>query len=259
MGWKVFGLVFVLFGMSRAVEGGFIQYVGHEVDVESASDTPTTGWRNPNNAKTLDIDGDNILGTDGYSIFNLNSFSLIGNQALPDYISEVTRLSPNANAASSFGVMDNPADPSGSDTWNFGIWHTANSTPADIFQFSVVGNSLQNRKLRIGLLFDGYNGSGSQFLRVTQTVGGTATAQSPTLGFANTGLDIMYFDVTASAGDTFVVYADAVTGISHVAGITFDTVGVPEPSSFVCVGIAVLGSVGCLRKRGRKNRDPELG
>jgi len=44
-------------------------------------------------------------------------------------------------------------------------------------------------------------------------------------------MDVAFFDITgAVAGDVFTANANAVGGISHLGGITFDVV--PEPSSF---------------------------
>ena len=47
-------------------QAAVITYVGNQTEIEAYTDTPTEGWRNATPAKPLDIDGDNILGTDGW-------------------------------------------------------------------------------------------------------------------------------------------------------------------------------------------------
>lgn len=231
-----------------------VTYVGHQDDVEAAADTPTTGWRNATPAKPLDIDGDNILGTDGYSIFQANGNSI---SSLPTYISSVQRIGGNSNSAGSFGVMDNPADPSGADTINFGIWHAgaSNTNASNIFRFTVAGTDLNGQTLRVGIMYDTFNVSGSQTLTLTQTVGGSATASSPLLTFADTGMDVAFFDITnAIAGDVFTLIADATDGGggSHAGGITFDTfdtTAVPESGSLALLVLGGLCLLGFRRRR----------
>jgi hypothetical protein len=68
--------------------------------------------------------------------------------------------------------------------------------------------------------------AGTGTFTLTQTVGGSATATTPTLSYDTLALDVAYFDITgAVAGDTFVVKATTITGsnVEQFAGITFDT------------------------------------
>ncbi|MCH7228389.1 hypothetical protein MLD59_19775, partial [Verrucomicrobiaceae bacterium E54] len=50
-----------------------INFVGSQDNIETKNDDQTIGWRNTTPAKTLDIDGDNIIGTDGYRTSNRSS------------------------------------------------------------------------------------------------------------------------------------------------------------------------------------------
>jgi hypothetical protein len=227
--FAVLGLVLALAPAAQAA----VSYVGNQDDIESAANTTSSGWRNATPTKTFDIDGDNIMGSDGYQMFEGGTTGITG---LPGYIASVTRLTSHvgtSGSGGSFGIMDDPADPTGNDTINFGLWFDVEDTPGDdLFSFVIQGNALDGQTLRIGLTYDSYNGSGSQNLRVTQTVGsGSGFAESGVLTFNDDGLDVASFDLTGLvAGDTFVIndsIGSADDGFGHVGGITFDTLALP--------------------------------
>ena len=90
---------------TRPAAAANINYVGVQYDVEASTNTPTTGWRNPTPAKPLDIDGDNILGSDGYDVY----FEKASN---PSYAT-IGYPYPNRNNASA--LWDDPANPTGDD------------------------------------------------------------------------------------------------------------------------------------------------
>lgn len=229
--------ILAVLAIAGTTQGAVISYAGFEENVEAQTDTPTTGWRNTTPTKTLDIDGDNILGTDGYSL------PKFGVESLPSYISSVTRLAPSENGSTGWGRMDDPANPSGADTIGWGMWFSSNAAE-DIVQFVITGSDLTGKTLRVGVFTSGYIGTGEQ-LHLTQTVGGSATAASGLLSAANTdGLDVAYFDLTGvSAGDTFKVHVtDKTLGYAHASGLTFDTVAIPEPASLAMglVGLTLI-------------------
>jgi hypothetical protein len=233
--FAVLGLVLALAPTAQAA----ISYVGNQDDIESAANTTSSGWRNTTPAKTFDIDGDNIMGSDGYQMFEGGTTGITG---LPGYIASVTRLTSHTGvSASSFGIMDDPADPTGNDTIYFGLWFDVSDTPGDpLFSFVIQGNALDGQTLRIGLTYDSYNGSGSQNLRVTQTVGsGSGFAESGVLTFNDDGLDVASFDLTGLvAGDTFVIndaIGSGTDGFGHVGGITFDTLADPAAGTLYMI------------------------
>ncbi len=231
-GWLASWLLLAVFiGTSEAA----ITYVGFQANVESKNNDPTSGWRNSSPSKPFDIDGDNILGTDGYHTFGNAGTTVI---SMPTYIGAVTRLSSSANGSTGWGLIDNPSDPSGADTLGTGMWFNTDASE-NIAQIVITGSDLTGQILRIGVLTGGYIGTG-ETLHLTQTVGGGAIASSTAL--TGTGMDVAFFDLTnVSSGDTFILSAsNLTTGYRHASGLTFDTIAVPEPSS------ALLGLVGGL-------------
>jgi hypothetical protein len=231
--FAVLGLVLALAPAAQAA----VSYVGNQDDIESAANTTSSGWRNATPTKTFDIDGDNIMGSDGYQMFEGGTTGITG---LPGYIASVTRLTSHvgtSGSGGSFGIMDDPADPTGNDTIYFGLWFDVSDTPVDpLFSFVIQGNALDGQTLRIGLTYDSYNLSGSQTLRVTQTVGGTTFADSAVLTWNDDGLDVASFDLTGVvAGDTFIVRGLATTGFGHVGGITFDTLADPPAGTVLII------------------------
>jgi hypothetical protein len=189
-----------------------ITYVGHQVGIEADADTPTEGWRNPTPAKPLDIDGDHILGTDGWWLAKQKSD--------PSY-AWITETAPNGNSGG-WGKWDNPSDPSGPDTFGAFILHGPGDS-LDAFQIVIHGDALKGKTLRLGILYS-VIGGGTNTFTLTQTVGGREVVTSPPIDFDGTALDVAFFDITgAKDGDTFIVNSKGVKGGPHVAGITFDT------------------------------------
>lgn len=252
-------------GMSNAA---VVAYAGFQLNIDGNSDQPATrGWHTTgtgvsnDNVKPLDIDGNNALGSDGW-VLAANGTGGVSNppRFLPNYITTYnsaaagTRaLAPNANTVSGIGVtIDLPA--TGALNLNPGngsaaSWHNNSANAGDLFEFTIQNvSSLAGEALRVGLLFDSANTdtTGTQVFRITQTVGGSATANSPSLAHAKNGLDVAFFDLTGLAnGDRFVVNVDA-TSRTHLSGITFDSAVIPEPSAALLGG---LGLLALLRRR----------
>ncbi|MCH7229219.1 hypothetical protein, partial [Haloferula sp. A504] len=151
-------------------------------------------------AKTLDIDGDNIIGTDGYRTSNRSSN--------PSYATTSVEA-PNTN---NFSKIDDPNNPSGADVTT-GALHDANAGLGEetvaLLEFVITGAIPVGETLRVGVLIDSVgssDGSNSATYTLKQTVGGSATATTPVLNYQDGSLDVAYFDVTDfSVGDTFVV------------------------------------------------------
>ncbi len=224
-----------------------IMYAGGQSNMETFSNDPAVGWRNATTAKPLDIDGDNVLGTDGYVFAGSSSV-----EALPTYVASSARSGGHND--NNRGSVDNPLDASGADIgigWsgNFNSWNF-------VFQ----GSALEAETLRLGVLYDS-NWSlahGEQTFTLTQTVGGSDSATTPTLTLAGDGLDVAYFDLTGvQDGDTFALSrTNENIQWAQVGGVTFDTGGgddgttVPEPAS-----IAIWSLLGfCLAGYGYRRR-----
>lgn len=225
-----------------------ITLVGTQFNMETKSNDPTVGWRNTTTAKTLDIDGDNVVGTDGYRTSNrgLN----------PSYLT-ATVVATNIN---NFSSIDDPNNPTGNDI-STGTLHDNNAglgvETVPLLQFVMTGTVPIGEILRVGILIDGVgsaNGTNSATYTLKQTVGGSATATTAALFYQDGGLDVTYFDLTNfSVGDTFVVTSttsatntEFSSSFEQVIGVTFDTGVVPEPSAALLGG---LGLLALLRRR----------
>ncbi len=238
----------VFAGFAVTSNAATIVYAGFQADIDADSNSSTDGlgdgWRNTAFDKPLDIDGDDVLGTDGYRLRSPNSN--------PTYAT-VTTVAANTN--NGFGLIDDPANPTGSDV-NGGLIHdTGNdasfSTTGKLMEFVISGTDLDGQTLRLGVLFD-MLGSGTANFTLTQTSGGSATATTATLAYEGTNLDVAFFDITgAVAGDTFDIRATTVSGGNldgGFAGLTFDTaVAVPEPSTTALLGLGGFALI--LRRR----------
>jgi len=201
-----------------------VTYVGTQFDIESTGDDPKVGWRNTTPKKPMDIDGDHILGTDGWRMGTMGKTT-----SDPPY-AVTAKTAPNGNA---HGQWDNPLDPSGKDT-NQGVLHDSNAqageTTAPLVTFTITEDFPEGKVLRLGLLFDVQGGPNTATYTVTQTFGGTASAATPVHKWTGEHLDVAFFDLTdLRAGYRFAITSRTVDtrnyphAFEQLVGITFDT------------------------------------
>ncbi len=231
---KVWAIALVAMGIVGMTVGAAnaqvtITFVGSQLNFEAKTDDPTVGWRNAATAKTYDIDGDNVFGTDGYEIFN----SLGNIVSLPTYVNSVTKMSPKSYSGQ--GVMDAPADPSGSDTLAYGMYYHQGQADTAMFSFALTkaGGALGGvSTIRVTVFQDAYNaawGAGGQQLRLTGPGGAMASSGSVDLNRGDY-LDAITFDITGFAdGDVYTLYAAITSGpyYSHAVGVVFDSEAIP--------------------------------
>lgn len=256
-----------------AANAATIAYVGIDTNVDTYADDGTAnGWHSDGNAKPLDIDGDNVLGTDGFIYPHASGNTGINNpnRSLPSYFTDTNGVGWQVLTTNGSELPDgtvfldaptnaspgaNPAQGQAEAWWKF-----STSAPTDIIQFTFNANAnlLDGQILRVGLLFDAYVRADADALpdtgatmtyTLTQTVGGSATATSGALASPRDNVDAAYFDLTGFAdGDTFVINADPSNSpfaVPHLLGVTFDT-AIPEPSTALLGG---LGLLALLRRR----------
>lgn len=201
-----------------------ISYVGTQFDIESPQDDPQVGWRNTTPKKPMDLDGDHILGTDGWRM------GTVGQTVSDPPYAKTAKTAPNGNA---HGRWDNPADPSGQDT-NQGILHDSKAqtgeTTAPLVTFTITEDFPEDKVLRLGILFDVLGGPNTATYTITQTFGGTASATTPVHTWTGEGLDVAFFDLKhLRRGYSFAITSTTVDtpnypqAFEQVVGITFDT------------------------------------
>jgi hypothetical protein len=215
----------ILFMMLDLIQAADIEWIGAEINVDakqtSGTVTDSLGWRNSTDPKAYDVDGNNIYGTDGYN--------MRGGTVNPAYISTFTR----SGGGNNFGYMDDPSDPTGLDDFSVGFWGAQiNYGSTFCARFTITGNNLIRKRLRIGIQFDTY-GTGTMMLTLTQTVGGSSSATSSVLTFSNNGYDFSFFDIKgASDNDEFEISMSDV-GASNtinyhaIGGVAFDSADIP--------------------------------
>src|SRR5712691_4517148 len=159
---KLAGFLLAL-ALVPAAPATVITYVGRQTDYGP-------GWRTSAVSKPLDLNGDNILGTDGYQVVNRPA-------VLPAYVSSMAILTTVNAGNANYASMDDPTN--ASTTFVTG---TMNALPpagvtTNLFLFTLNGNAV-GRTIRVGLLVDnldnyGYNAS-SLTLVLTNGTGATS-------------------------------------------------------------------------------------
>ena len=215
-----------------------IPHAGNEVDL--------LGWRTTDVVKTLDPDGDNIYGTDGW----IRPTGLVPSVNNPSYLT-ASYIGTGGNAStSSFGDdgvlsgLDPVADIELGRVERVG-------TVNDMVQLDVTADG----SFRVGVMTDFvvlYAGqgliAGPTAVRVRQTVGGADDTGMITVPVRNSVVDWMFFDILdAEVGDRYIVSVESFSnpwGWSQISHISFDTITeedvVPEPAGLGLIGLALL-------------------
>ncbi len=253
-----------MFSGIASTQAAVITNVGSQLGIGAGIRTTTV-------TKTLDADGDNVLGTAGYYFAAVNTGS--GNYfyppggidpagiiSPPTYLTITRTIGTDAQSLTTNTAIDNPtltpgvsvADVQSGNTYK----GTANGGTADLVVLTI-GTGLPTFGVRIGIFND--NRTSSPFdvdaFTVTHTTVGTGGSLASTVSF--TGLatninhdnDFYFFDLkNAVSGDVFTISGTATSGTSNpgLAGITVDAISIPEPAS---LGLLTLGGLALLGRR----------
>lgn len=213
-----------------------IAYTGSQLNVDpKTTSLPTTpdsfGWRNATPVKPLDVDGDNVIGTDGY----WGRASNVAPNVIPSYLS----FNAIVTGGNPFGYFDNPLDPTGIDTARIGFQGTGSVT-ADLFSVTITVPDLVKQTLGVVVQFDTY-GSGTQTYFLEQRDGGVggsvlASATSGVITNANDGYDWAFFEITGpNNGDVFVLKAVKGTTSVTYGQVAFDTEPIPPSGTVIII------------------------
>jgi len=152
------------------------------------------GWRTAAQTKTCDIDGNNILGTDGYWLVGDN-----GSQSIPTYTNNWVQTGSIYGGNGSFFPVDNPANPGTTTTPGT----TATGNGSDVFSFQMTGTA-PTKMIRVGLMIDAldnafFNPSSLSILKkgVVQNTQDVSGAEN-TAPYNNKNPDWLFWDIVGA-------------------------------------------------------------
>ncbi|MGJ8673531.1 PEP-CTERM sorting domain-containing protein [Rubritalea sp.] len=226
----------------------------------------TFGFYDSSVAKTFDVNGDDLYGTDGYYVFggtgtnNGAEYNTAGvfEASTPTFVDSITAdtaVTLVRKNDSQLGFSNPSLGDGGGDFANGGYLMnngTAGTTGLPMLSFSVTNSN--EMSFRLGILAG--NIAGTQFqasgfsLLFDDGVTTPVTASVGTLGTITSDMGMVFFDVDLDAGTTgtFTILADENTSNPILNGVTFDVAAVPEPSS----SVMLLGGLGGLLLRRRR-------
>lgn len=204
-----------------------------------------TEWYTTTTLKTLDADGDNRYGSDGWDMFGLNvnhtsynAFAGIG----PGII--IVGPFPG------YAVVDNPGNPDAQvRTSTNGIGGPGSKEA--VISYQITDATQVPNGIRIGIFTDGLDGSqfSSQEIYVEQTagVGPFGAAQFDTNPILNNTIDMVFFDLTnLQTGDVYTISVDSGRqGHATLQGVVWDSLSapIPEPAMLGVFGVGALALV----------------
>ena len=217
-----------------------LMLAGSDIDLGS-------GWRS--GAVPSDIDGNGVLGSDGY-IFVRGPLELVS----PSY-GTLTDLGTSVyNGNANYSLVDDPLTTPGgapttvlSGTWNGGGTDVHRAT------LTLTRNMFAGETIRVGLMVDNLDATAwnPSSIRVTESTGGDSGQIFLADPTENQVPDWYYVDVSGlSSGDTVDFFASqGINGGATLGAVSLDSFVIPEPSSLALLGLGGLAMV--LRRRRR--------
>jgi hypothetical protein len=249
-------------GLTHGAPAAIVSLAGSDLNAG-----PT--WRTASVSKPLDLNGDDIYGSDGYLMFNTgftgSGFRFNGNwlsdasSDLPGYAS----VSPGPGGldgsvtADNFSVIDDPLNP-GLD-FRSGTIARGGMNPGDeLGLLNITFSQDFDSTVRLGVLIGNADFGNPSALRLTQSGQPTNSVTVSTGSGVVSQNNFFFFDLdNIAAGDTFVLYGtedigdDAYAPFTQlrIGGLTFDDlVVIPEPSLATLVGFGLFVLRSALRR-----------
>ena len=250
----------VLLGAASSAVGAVVSSAGSDIDVTAAAPGGGGYWRTASVVKPNDIDGDNVLGTDGYRYVTDNPGGNGANdiESLAPSYATLNLVGNNFRGNGNYSLID---DPAGGTTRSGTFNPTAapnNAEGAFVSFGEIVFNASATalQTVRIGIMVDNLDNIifNSHSLRVSSNGVNVDVATTADADADNRNPDWYYFDVSSiAAGDSVEIFGTSSEGNPNqtqfpatIGAFSFDSVAVPEPSS---LSLVALGAFALLKRR----------
>ena len=189
------------------------------VNFVSTQTTQNGTWRTAGVAKAFDLDGDNVLGTDGYWLVGNN-----GSESVPSYVNAFTKTGSIYGGNGAYFDVDNPANPG--NTTDPGT--TTPSSNSDVLKFTFTGTPPST--VRLGVMIDALDSASfnpsSVIIKLNGSVVGTVATSDPV--YQDRNPDWVFWDVeSATAGDEIVFTGVSPSNQVTLTAFSFDHVSAP--------------------------------
>ena len=259
---KLYGTILALGALAIPAQASVV-FVG---SLQNDSSSEISLWSDTGTTKSLDLDGNNYYGSDGYSWMNTDdatgAFTTVFHglaESAPSYTSGIAYTGSgtgSVGSSASFSGADDRLIPAGTGTDDVNVGYAGinygSSTGAtvmqELFAYTMNRDMVVGETIRLGVVLDSLNdpGIGADALRVV--AGDTADATGVT---RSSVMDMYFFDITGlSSGEEIQIWGSKATDTTGfnaitIGGVTFDSV--PEPSTTALLGLGGLALI--LRRR----------
>lgn len=240
--------IVAVFLASVSAQASTITFYGSDIDGAAAD------WRTTTTAKPVDVDGDDLYGTDGWATWigvegaTKTPPSAYRESNLPDYVGSFSESSGVDVARWGYAMIDDPTSPPADmASSTLSAWTGVVGGTHDLLSFTVDSDIENIDYFVMGVMADNLDNpvaNSATFMLISSLGNSYEITLDATSGFNKTP-DMYFFKVAGAVANeefTLIGKSGSAPQYTTAAAVTWDSVAVPEPSTLMLLlgGLALL-------------------